>query len=105
MANINGLATVNGGTLIPFENSTVEMLGPGHSTHLKRIVCAYANEGGVKVEVAYCPETGSVTVYRFKHAKDLQHYWSRSWEIKELIQNKKYANMINYLLRANQAIK
>lgn len=102
MQLIYGLATVNGGTLMPFEDSIIEVLGPGYSTHPTNIVCAYAKEGSIKVEVAYSKT--SVEVYRFKTADSLQHYWSRSWKPSELIKNKKYVNMIKYLDRAYNTI-
>lgn len=103
MGNINGLTTVNGGTIVPFEASAVEVLGRNYSSHPTNIVCAYASEGSIKVEVALHKIAGNsfgVEVYRFKSASELQHYWSKAYKLEEIEYKAKYTNMINYLLRA-----
>lgn len=102
MNKIGRLTTVNGGTLVDFENTVVEVLGPGYSTHPTNIVCAYTSEGDIKVEIAY--SRYSVEVYRFKASNSLQHYWSRSFTHAEIVNNRKYKEVVQFLSRAYATI-
>ena len=100
--HINGMVTVNGGTIVPFENSYVEILGPGYSTHPNLMVVAYATEGKVKVSVVLFNDL--CYVYRFRSYDSLQHYWSKMYCVDALINNKKYGDTVNYLLRARKSL-
>ena len=100
--NIGGLTTVNGGTIIPFEDSAVEVLGPGYSSHPNNIVVGYSSEGNVKVSVVLCGKR--CWIYRFRSYDSLQHYWSREYPLIKMIESNKYGVMTEFLMRAQRAM-
>lgn len=84
---IGSLRTVNCGTIKEINGYTVELLGPGYSTHPAQMVVVYAPEGSRKVEVVF--DGDHFYIYRFKTHADLQHYWSTQKDM-GLMNNPKY---------------
>lgn len=103
MSVINGMTTVNGGTLVRFPNNlTVEAMGNGYSTHPTNMVALYTPEGSRKVELVY--DGKAFYIFRFKSHSDLQHYWSTMKQINELIRSRKYSNMAKMAIEAYESI-
>lgn len=98
MSIINGMTTVNGGKVVDFENTQVEVLGPGISGHREYMVVAYMKEGSRKVSI--CFNNKAFFVYRFKNYADLQHYWSTKVEMDRALSSRKYQIAAKFLIRA-----
>ena len=100
MKNIKGLTTVNGGKIIEINNKEVEILSHHFHNPYCNIVCDYfLDENGNKVEVTFYKDittgkTGS-EVYKFKDKEELQHYYSRNYNIDSI--PKKYIDKVNEL--------
>lgn len=99
---VNGMSTVNGGTILNNKNLQFEAMGPGYSTHPTKMVATYASEGLVKVEMVY--DGKAFYVFRFRRHMDNQHYWSRKYNINNLINSKKYGNMAKKTIQAYNII-
>lgn len=99
---IGNLTTVNGGQIVPFENSFVEVLSPALSGHRDNIVVAYAAEGNIKVSMCYAGK--NFVIDRFRGHDNLQHYWSRSISKEAALASKKYERMARYCIRAYESI-
>lgn len=80
MSIINGMSTVNGGTIMQGLSGPIEVLGPGYSNHPKNQICTYTMDNSTKVVINYWGNDVAV-VFRFRSANDLQHYWSRTFNI------------------------
>lgn len=95
MDNISGLVTVNGGTLVDIDKylATVEVMGPGYSSHKDNMIAVYAKEGNVKVEVVYHRNSKSFMIYRFRSHSDTQHYWSARRSYDWMMNSPKYGNL------------
>ena len=98
MGMIGRLSTVNGGTIVDTNYYSVEVLGPGFSTHKDMMVVAYAPEGNVKVSMVY--DGHAFYVYRFRNHLDTQHYWSRKYSKEYVLHNKKYRQMAEICIMA-----
>ena len=98
MGVINGLTTVNGGQIVPFKESMVELLGPRISSHKVPMVVCYAAEGITKVSMVY--DGKAFYVYRFRTHSELHHYWSRKFTSSQAYESEKYHNMAVYLVEA-----
>lgn len=98
----NGIAISNGGHIYDFEDSFVEVLGPGISGHRDNMVVAYAMEGNIKVEMVYLP--GKFVVLRHRGARSVQHYWSRAYDTEYMMKSSKYRNMANFCIRAYNTV-
>lgn len=96
---INGdLATVNGGKIVVWGKSHVELLGPGISGHHVNMAVSYASEGNVKISMVVTDN--KAVVYRFRTHSALQHYWSRMYNISDLMKSAKYSDMLKYTVGA-----
>lgn len=80
MCTINGMTTVNCGTILQGKNGLVEVLGPQYSTHVCNSVCTYTMDNSVKVMANYWGKD-KVVIFRFRNKGALQHYWSRTFSI------------------------
>lgn len=99
---VNGMLAVNGGVILNDKNLQFEVMGPGYSTHQTRMVATYAPEGLVKVEMVY--DGKAFYVFRFRGHMDAQHYWSRKYNINNLINSKKYGDMAKKTIQAYNII-
>lgn len=96
--SIFGLVPVNGGIIKPFKNSKVEILNRNISGHLEYLIVSYASEGQVKVSMCY--DGNAFYISRFRNAKELQHYWSTSKQLDEVMTSKKYRELAIYTIEA-----
>ena len=105
MKVINGLSTVNDGTVKQFTNSkyvyTVEIMGEGYSSHPTNMVATYFMDEGVKTSlVLFAARTGEAKfiVYKFSKKDQPEHYYSRAYLVAQL--PKKYKENAGELIRA-----
>ena len=104
MGMIGDLVTVNGGTIVNQNGYSVEVMGPGYSTHRGKLVAAYAKEGHIKVELIYDADVDRFFIYRFKGYAALHHYWSTQCSREWVLSNKKYKIMGEICIRASRDI-
>lgn len=102
MYNIRGLSTVNGGRVVSFEDTQLEVLGPGISGHRINMVVAYLCEGTRKVSIVY--DGNAIINYKFRSFSDLQHYWSTRMDISRATSSAKYKNITLLLMRAYEKL-
>ncbi len=112
MGYINKCRTVNGGVIVPIQNSfinAVEVLSHKFHNPSCDIICFYYydKELGAKVEVTLCKniKTGRLSneIYFFRTNEDLQHYYSRNYNEYSLIP-KKYLKVIHALIQIHKGI-
>jgi hypothetical protein len=94
MPQINGMARVNGGTIIKEGKKQFELLGKEHSGHLHNIVCYYFYDGSKKVVISYT-DTRHIEVFFYKNKQDLHFYTSRRYSENEVPQN--YQSIVDEL--------
>lgn len=94
----HGLSIVNGGKVVDYLDSFVEVLGLKYSKHIKNMVVAYAMEGNIKVSVVYDGE--KFYVYRFKGALENHHYWSKAMDRHSVLNSSKYGKMGRFCMQA-----
>lgn len=110
MEFIRGCSTVNCGMVKAFridnkgvkgEIYSCEVLSPLISGHKEYIVCTYDIIDGVKTSICLnMNEAGkqNIAIYKFKGARESQHYWSRVYSAEEL--PAKYSKYIKELMWA-----
>ena len=97
---VGDLLTVNGGTVIDQNGYSVEVMGPGYSTHRGNLIASYAKEGHIKVMLVYDPSCNRFFIYRFKGYAETHHYWSTQASREWILSNRKYKAMGEVCIRA-----
>lgn len=99
MGEINGLRTVNSGRIEEHDGMAVEVLSPYISGHMDNMVIHYFTENGHKIALGYYKISEEAkssnkyreeinynkegfTVYKYKTANALGHYWSKHYHLK-----------------------
>lgn len=104
MGIINGMTTVNGGRIVSYNNSQVEVLGPSISGHKDNMIVSYAIEGSRIVSMVY--DGKAFYIFRFKTHSELQHYWSTKMNVNRALESRKYSQMAKYTISAyNDLVK
>lgn len=93
------LKAVNGGTVDSLNGFMIELLGGRYSTHPDYIAVVYIPEDQVKTTLCYCG-TNFVLVEKYRTFDSLEHYWSKNYNLQEILRMKKYQEAVKTVIEA-----